>query len=60
MKFTTFLHNGQARLGLVDGNDVIDLNTAQPQVPADMRAALLKGVDLAAAARQPSPVQHRA
>ncbi|MCY1164237.1 MULTISPECIES: fumarylacetoacetate hydrolase family protein [Polaromonas] len=51
MKFTTFLHNGQARLGLVDGNDVIDLNTAQPQVPADMRAALLKGVDLAAAGK---------
>ena len=22
MKFTTFLHNGQARLGVVDGNDL--------------------------------------
>ncbi|MDW5441134.1 fumarylacetoacetate hydrolase family protein [Polaromonas sp. SM01] len=50
MKFTTFLHNGQARLGLVNGQDVIDLNAAQPQVPADLRAALAAGVDLAAAA----------
>ena len=51
MKFTTFIQDGQARLGLVDGNDVIDLNAAQPQVPADMRAALLAGVDLAAAGK---------
>ena len=49
MKFTTFLHNGQARLGVIDGQDVIDLNTAQPNVPADLRAALSAGVDLAAA-----------
>ena len=51
MKFTTFLHNGQARLGVVDGNDVIDLNTAQPNVPADLRAALSAGLDLVAAGK---------
>jgi 2-keto-4-pentenoate hydratase/2-oxohepta-3-ene-1,7-dioic acid hydratase in catechol pathway len=51
MKYTTFFHKGQARLGLVDGTDVIDLNAAQPQVPADLRAALAAGVDLAAAAQ---------
>ncbi len=50
MKFTTFLKDGQARLGLVDGDQVIDLNAAQPQVPPDLRAALAAGVDLAAAA----------
>ncbi|GAB3482607.1 fumarylacetoacetate hydrolase family protein [Polaromonas eurypsychrophila] len=49
MKFTTFLSKGQARLGVVDGADVIDLNAAQPQVPADLRAALAAGIDLAAA-----------
>lgn len=51
MKFTTFLKDGQPRLGLVDGDQVIDLNAAQPQVPADLRAALKSGIDLAAAAR---------
>ncbi|KDB50716.1 2-keto-4-pentenoate hydratase/2-oxohepta-3-ene-1,7-dioic acid hydratase [Sphaerotilus natans subsp. natans DSM 6575] len=51
MKFTTFLLDGQPRLGLLDGNQVIDLNAAQPQVPADLRAALAQGIDLAAAAR---------
>ncbi|CAN5437007.1 fumarylacetoacetate hydrolase family protein [soil metagenome] len=51
MKFTTFTTNGKTRLGVIDGDAVIDLNTAQPQVPADMREALLAGVDLAAAAK---------
>jgi acylpyruvate hydrolase len=51
MKFTTFLKDGQPRLGLVDGDQVIDLNAAQTQVPADLRAALKAGVDLAAAAQ---------
>ncbi|MEN9712841.1 MAG: hypothetical protein RLY90_1102 [Pseudomonadota bacterium] len=50
MKFTTFHKNGQDRLGLVDGDQVIDLNQAQPQVNADLRLALKSGVDLAAAA----------
>jgi acylpyruvate hydrolase len=51
MKFTTFLQAARPRLGLVDGAGVIDLNAAQPQVPPDLRQALLAGVDLAAAAR---------
>ena len=49
MKFTTFLQDGQPRLGLVDGDAVIDLNQAQPQVPASLREALRQGVDLTAA-----------
>ena len=28
MRFTTFLHDGAARLGVVDGDDVIDLAAA--------------------------------
>jgi len=51
MKFTTFHQNGQDRLGLVDGDQVIDLNAAQPQVNADLRLALKSGVDLAQAAQ---------
>jgi len=51
MKFTTFLHNGRARLGVVDGDQLIDLQAAQPQVPSDLRGALSAGVDLAAAAK---------
>lgn len=52
MRFTTFLHDGAARLGVVDGDDVIDLAAAVPGTPADLRAALAAGVDLAAAGRR--------
>ncbi len=51
MRFTTFHHNGQDRLGLIDGDQVIDLNQAQPQVNADLRLALKSGIDLTAAAK---------
>ena len=51
MKFTTYLRDGAPRLALVDGQDLIDLNDAQPQVPTDLRAALKAGVDLQAAGR---------
>lgn len=51
MKFTTFLQDGQPRLGVVDGDHVIDLNAAQPDVPPALRGALAAGVDLTAAAR---------
>lgn len=51
MQFTTYLRDGAPRLAVVDGTDLIDLNDAQTQVPADLRAALKAGVDLNAAAR---------
>ena len=51
MKFTTYLRHGAPRLALLDGNDLIDLNDANADVPADLRAALKAGVDLAAAGR---------
>ncbi len=50
MRFTTYLDRGQARLGVVSGSDVIDLNRAQPQISADLRTALREGQDLAGAA----------
>jgi acylpyruvate hydrolase len=51
MKLTTFISNGQPRLGVIDGDSVIDLNKAQSQVPSDLRLALKAGVDLAAAGK---------
>jgi acylpyruvate hydrolase len=57
MKFTTYLRNGAPRLAVVDGNDLIDLNDAQPQVPGDLRAALAAGIDLPAAARAATSAQ---
>jgi len=51
MRFTTFAQQGRTRLGVVDGDAVVDLNASQPEVPADLRAALEAGVDLVAAAR---------
>ena len=50
MKFTTYLREGAPRLAVVDGTDLIDLNDAQPQVPADLRAALRASINLQAAA----------
>lgn len=50
MRFTTYIDRGQARLGVVSGHDVIDLNRAQPQISADLRTALRQGQDLAGAA----------
>ena len=49
MRFTTYLRQGQARLGLIDGDQLIDLHDAQPQVPACLRAALTAGCDLQSA-----------
>ena len=51
MQLTTYLRDGAPRLALVDGTDLIDLNDAQLQVPADFRAALQVGIDLQAACR---------
>ena len=50
MRFTTFLHQGQPRLGVVSGDAVIDLAAAQPGVPQHLRSALDAGIDLHAAA----------
>jgi acylpyruvate hydrolase len=51
MRFTTYLRDGAPRLAVVDGADLIDLNAAQANVPADLRQALKAGIDLQGAAR---------
>ncbi|MEP6823787.1 MAG: fumarylacetoacetate hydrolase family protein [Ramlibacter sp.] len=51
MKFVTYRAAGATRLGVLDGEVVIDLASAQPQVPPELGAALLAGADLLAAGR---------
>ncbi len=51
MQFISFRQGNTTRLGVVAGNDLIDLAAAQPQVPPDLGAALASGVDLLAAAQ---------
>jgi 2-keto-4-pentenoate hydratase/2-oxohepta-3-ene-1,7-dioic acid hydratase in catechol pathway len=43
MKLVTFTHAGKARLGMVAGEDVVDLAAAAPDLPREMRAFLEGG-----------------
>ena len=52
MRFTTFLRGNEPRLGVLSEGCVIDLNAAEPTVPAQLRAALDAAIDLHAAARR--------
>jgi 2-keto-4-pentenoate hydratase/2-oxohepta-3-ene-1,7-dioic acid hydratase in catechol pathway len=52
MKFVTYRSGNTARLAVVSGDAVIDLNRVIPEVPADAREALLAGVDLLDAGRR--------
>lgn len=52
MKFTSYRSGNEARLAVVDGDTLIDLNKVIPDVPCDVRQALQSGVDLVAAARR--------
>ncbi|MYM25403.1 5-oxopent-3-ene-1,2,5-tricarboxylate decarboxylase [Duganella sp. FT135W] len=51
MKFITFRSGATTRLGVLDQGSVVDINRVLPQVPPDLRAALLAGIDLTSAAR---------
>jgi acylpyruvate hydrolase len=51
MRFTTYTQGQEQRLGVVVGNELIDLHQAQPQISADLRTALRLGQDLAGAAK---------
>lgn len=52
MRFTTFLHDDQPRLAVVDDEYAIDLAAAVSGAQASLRAALEAGIDLAALARR--------
>ena len=43
MKLVSFLHDSQPRIGLVRGNQVVDLSVADPSLPRCMKALLEMG-----------------
>lgn len=43
MRIARFTHGGSTRLGLVDGDTVIDVGTADPSLPTDLGAVLAAG-----------------
>ena len=52
MKFASYRAGHENRLAVVDGAHLVDLNKVIPEVPSDVRQALLAGVDLVAAGRR--------
>ena len=46
MKLVTFAHEGRSRVGVADGDDVVDLSAAAPELPTEM-LAFLEGGDAA-------------
>jgi len=52
MRLATFTHRDTTRLGLVDGDAVIDLAAAAPALPREMTAFLAAGADALAPARE--------
>jgi 2-keto-4-pentenoate hydratase/2-oxohepta-3-ene-1,7-dioic acid hydratase in catechol pathway len=52
LKFASYRAGHETRLAVVDGDHIIDLNKAVPDVPSDIRQALIAGVDLVASARR--------
>jgi len=51
MKLATFTHDGSTRIGLADGDDIIDLTAAAPSLPREMIAFLEAGPDAMETAR---------
>lgn len=44
MKLATFSHAGSTRIGVVEGEEVVDLSAATPELPREMRAFLEAGL----------------
>jgi len=51
VKLATFTHNGDTRIGIVDGEEILDLRAAAPDLPDEMCALLEAGDDALTAAR---------
>src|SRR5213593_3382815 len=52
MKLATFTHDGATRIGVVTGDEVVDLATAAPSLPGEMVTFLAAGSAAMAAARR--------
>ena len=50
MKLATFTHEGSTRIGVVDGDEVVDLAAARPDLPQDMLGFLEAGDEALVAA----------
>jgi 2-keto-4-pentenoate hydratase/2-oxohepta-3-ene-1,7-dioic acid hydratase in catechol pathway len=50
MRLATFTHSGATRIGVVDGDEIVDLSVASPELPQDMLAFLEAGPDAMQAA----------
>jgi 2-keto-4-pentenoate hydratase/2-oxohepta-3-ene-1,7-dioic acid hydratase in catechol pathway len=55
MKLATFTHDGTTRIGLVAGDDVLDLAAARPELPRDMLGFLQAGEAARAGASHAAP-----
>ena len=51
MKLATFTHAGATRIGVVDGDEIVDLSVAAPDLPREMIAFLEAGAGAMEAAR---------
>jgi 2-keto-4-pentenoate hydratase/2-oxohepta-3-ene-1,7-dioic acid hydratase in catechol pathway len=51
MKLVTFTQGGSTRIGVVDGDAIVDLSVAAPQLPREMCAFLAAGAEALAAAK---------
>jgi 2-keto-4-pentenoate hydratase/2-oxohepta-3-ene-1,7-dioic acid hydratase in catechol pathway len=51
MKLATFTHDGSTRIGVVDGDAMVDLSAAAPDLPQEMLGFLEAGLDAMEAAR---------
>lgn len=58
MKLLTFTHGGRTRIGRLDGDVVIDLSRACPDLPRNMRRFLAAGESALAQARDARPVAY--
>ncbi len=52
MKLVSFRSEGALRLGVVDGDEIVDLSQAQPSLPPDMASLLAAGADALEMARR--------
>jgi hypothetical protein len=63
MKIVNFTHQGLARLGVCDGDSVVDLKMAAPELPGDLVALINQGEPGWAAAKKAvasaTPAQRR-
>src|SRR3954468_3661237 len=60
MKIVNFLHQGKQHLGVVDGDSVVDLSAAAPDLPADLVALInMNGFAKAAAAAKNAKAEHK-